>query len=39
MMQWLDGTVAEIDLLETPPARTFVVEEIGARPVQTTLAI
>ena len=31
VMQWLDATVPEIDLLVTPPARTFVVEEIGAR--------
>jgi len=35
---WLDRTVPETDLLATPPARTFVVEEIGGRPVQTALA-
>jgi len=39
VMQWLDGTVPEIDLLVTPPARTFVVEEMGAKPVQTVLAL
>jgi putative SOS response-associated peptidase YedK len=37
VMHWLDGTVANEDLLVTPPARTFIVEEIGARAVQTTL--
>ncbi|MBV1687825.1 SOS response-associated peptidase family protein [Novosphingobium sp. G106] len=31
VMQWLDETVRELDLLTTPPARTFVVEEIGKR--------
>lgn len=40
VMKWLDRTVPEIDLLVTPPARTFIVEEIGAkRPVQGVLAI
>ena len=39
VMQWLDRSVPESDLLVTPPARTFLVEEIGARPVQTSLAI
>lgn len=29
VMQWLDHAVPEADLLETPPARTFVVEELG----------
>ena len=38
VMQWLDATVEETDLLVTPPARTFIVEEIGAAPVQTALA-
>jgi putative SOS response-associated peptidase YedK len=38
VMQWLDRTVPEIDLLLTPPARTFVVEEIGTRARQATLA-
>lgn len=37
VMKWLDGTLPESELLVTPPARTFVVEEIGARPVQTEL--
>lgn len=35
---WLDRTVSEADLLVAPPARTFVVEEISAKPVQTALA-
>jgi len=44
VMKWLDGTVPECDLLVTPPAHTFLVEELdmGSRrikPVQTTLAI
>lgn len=38
VMQWLDSRVPEDALLVTPPARTFLVEEIGARAVQTTLA-
>lgn len=37
-MQWLDRTVPEVDLLVTPPARLFRVEEIGA-PIQTLLAV
>jgi putative SOS response-associated peptidase YedK len=40
---WLDGTVPDIDLLVTPPARTFDVREIGAtgrsKPVQTMLGL
>jgi putative SOS response-associated peptidase YedK len=41
---WLNGIVAEIDVLVTPPARIFSVEEIGgtrgkAKPVQTRLAL
>jgi putative SOS response-associated peptidase YedK len=38
VMQWLGHQVPESDLLVTPPARTFIVEEIGAKPVQTALA-
>ncbi|MBO9623933.1 MAG: SOS response-associated peptidase family protein [Sphingomonas sp.] len=39
VMQWLDGLVPEMDLLVTPGAHTFNVEEIGAkRAVQTELA-
>lgn len=41
LMQWLDAQVREIDLLETPPAQTFVVEKITPdrrRPVQQALA-
>lgn len=37
VMQWLNHAVAEIDILKTPPARTFVVQEIGAR--QPSLAL
>ena len=37
--QWLDLTFAEADLLVTPPARTFVVEEVGASAGQRMLAI
>jgi len=42
VMQWLDGIVPEIDLLATPPARTFLVEELRSgtcRAVQQTLAL
>jgi putative SOS response-associated peptidase YedK len=42
VMQWLDAELPEIDLLVTPPARTFVVEEISAgsgRAVQQALAL
>lgn len=41
---WLDGVVPEIDLLVTPPARMFEIEEIGGKsprrkPGQARLAI
>lgn len=39
VMLWLDCSVPEIDLLETPPAHTFIVEEIGAPAYQTSLAL
>lgn len=42
VMQWLDAQVSVSELLETPPARTFIVEEIGSdarRPVQQALAL
>jgi putative SOS response-associated peptidase YedK len=39
VMQWLDLTVPEEKLLVTPPANSFVVGEIGAKPVQTALAL
>ncbi|BBF70867.1 MULTISPECIES: SOS response-associated peptidase family protein [Sphingomonas] len=39
VMQWLDFTVPEIDLLQTPPARSFLIEEINPKPVQTSLAL
>jgi putative SOS response-associated peptidase YedK len=35
--QWLDRSMPESDMLATPPARTFIVEEIGARQIQTAL--
>jgi putative SOS response-associated peptidase YedK len=38
-MQWLDGSVSEIDLLATPPARTFLVEEINESPRQGSLVV
>lgn len=38
VMQWLDLTVAEESLLVTPPANSFIVEEVGAKPVQNALA-
>ena len=40
VMSWLDATVSEEALLVTPPARMFVVEEIGAvAPKQFALPI
>jgi len=39
VMQWLDHIVPEVDLLETPPARTFIVEEIGAGAFQPVLTL
>lgn len=38
-MQWLDHTIPEIELLETPPARAFAVEEITSGPRQKALAL
>ena len=38
-VQWLDRTVPAIDLLNTPPARTFIVEEIVDAPRQSALAL
>ena len=38
VMQWLDATVPEADLLVTPPARTFIVESMGADTNQPALA-
>lgn len=39
VIQWLDQTVPGVDLLETPPARTFIVQEIGAGASQPMLAL
>ena len=39
VMQWLDASIPECDLLETPPARTFHVEEIVDGPKQAALAL
>lgn len=39
VMHWLDHTVPAIDLLETPPACTFNVEEIVGGPEQSVLAV
>lgn len=39
-MQWLDATVPEIDLLQTPPERTFLVERlVGGGTSQAKLAL
>lgn len=38
-MAWLDHQVPECDILVTPPAHGFVIEEILARPVQTSFAL
>lgn len=38
VMKWLDCQVPETDLLVTPPAHLFSVEEILTKPVQTSLA-
>lgn len=37
-MQWLDLPKAEERLLVTPPANSFIVEEVGAKLVQNVLA-
>jgi len=42
VMQWLDRTAPDADLLVTPPPRTFLIDEImpgGRRPVQRALAL
>lgn len=39
VMQWLDGTMPAVDLLETPPAHTFLIREIGASARQPVLAL
>lgn len=38
-MKWLDHSMFEADLLVTPPARSFIVEPLHPRPVQTALAL
>lgn len=40
VMDWLDAAVREADLLVTPPARMFLIEEVGVRrAVQGALAL
>ena len=39
VMQWLDSTVLGEELLVTPSANSFIVEEIGAKPVQAVFAL
>lgn len=39
VMRWLDATVPEADILVTPPARLFRVEEISQVPRQETFAL
>ncbi|AMK23138.1 hypothetical protein K426_10980 [Sphingobium sp. TKS] len=39
VMQWLDHQMPEIDLLEAPPARTFLIKEIMDGPRQAALAL
>lgn len=36
VMDWLDAIVPEVDLLVTPPARMFLVEEIGVKHANAT---
>ncbi len=38
VMQWLDHEGREADLLVTPPAKLFSIEEMLSKPVQTSLA-
>ena len=39
VMQWLDGATPEHDLIDTPPARTFAIHEIGADARQPALSL
>ena len=39
VMQWLDGSVPESVLLQTPPVRSFIIEDLNAVPQQTALAL
>jgi putative SOS response-associated peptidase YedK len=39
VMQWLDHTVAEAELLQAPPARTFLVQELGRDAKQPMLTL
>ncbi|MAX00081.1 MAG: hypothetical protein CMN72_10665 [Sphingomonas sp.] len=39
VMQWLDHGIPEGDLLDAPPARTFIIEELGPGASQRTLAL
>lgn len=38
VMQWLDHRVPEAELLATPTAHLFSIEEMLTKPVQTSLA-
>ena len=38
VMQWLDSSVPETDLLVTPSAHLFLIEEIWSQPTQCSLA-
>lgn len=39
VMQWLNRSVPETDLLATPPARSFVIDEIAGGPRQSVLEV
>lgn len=39
VMDWLDATVPETEILMTPPANLFCVEEMNGAPVQVALAL
>jgi putative SOS response-associated peptidase YedK len=39
VMQWLNATVPEADLLVAPPAHSFCIEEIVVKPVQISLSL
>ena len=39
VVQWLDGTIPAANMIETPPAHTFLVREMAASARQTVLAL